>query len=71
MTPHELHDRVSDGLALSAGAVFAMAASEVDLLLKIVVGLLTCVFLGLGIYIRVTEIRDHNKPKTTRRRKAE
>ena len=70
MTPHELHDRVSDGLALSAGAVFAMAASEVDLVLKIIVGLLTCVFLGLGIYIRVTEIREP-KPKTARRRKAE
>lgn len=70
MSPTELHDRVSDGLALSAGAVFAMAASEVDLLLKIVVGLLTCVFLGLGIYIRVTEIRDHNK-KPNRRRKTE
>ncbi|NDG19464.1 MAG: hypothetical protein EB117_14485 [Betaproteobacteria bacterium] len=63
----DLHKSMTDGLALSAGSMFALAASEADNLLKVIVGLLTCVFLGLGIYLRIQEIKD-TKRKPTRRK---
>lgn len=53
-----LTGRIHDVIATAtAGGVVAVALTEVDVALKIVVGLLTSVFLLLGIAIRARELR--------------
>jgi hypothetical protein len=51
---HRLYDIAA---TISAGGVVAVALSDLDVLLKIVVGALTSVFLILGIVIRARELR--------------
>lgn len=54
-----LTGRIHDLIAtLTAGSVVAVALSDLDVALKIVVGLLTSVFLLLGIVIRARELRS-------------
>lgn len=50
----KIHDVIATA---SAGGVVAVALSDIDLIIKIVVGCLTTVFLGLGIVIRAREVR--------------
>lgn len=54
-----LTGRIHDLIAtLTAGSVVAVALSDLDVALKIAVGLLTSVFLLLGIVIRARELRS-------------
>ena len=53
-----LTGRIHDLIAtVTAGSVVAVAMTDLDVALKIVVGLLTSVFLLLGIIIRARELR--------------
>jgi len=53
-----LTGRVHDLVATAtAGGVVAVALTELDVALNIVVGILTSVFLSLGIVIRAKELR--------------
>lgn len=70
-----LTGRVYDMAAtISAGGVVAVALTDIDSSIKIVVGLLTSVFLLLGIIIRAKDLRsgtgekDEAHKKTSRRR---
>jgi len=51
----KIHDLIA---TLTAGSVVAVALSDLDVALKIVVGALTSVFLLLGIVIRARELRS-------------
>lgn len=54
-----LTGRVHDLVAtLTAGGVVAVAMTDLDVALKILVGILTSVFLLLGIAIRARELRS-------------
>ena len=50
----KVHDLIATA---TAGGVVAVALSDFDIALKIVVGILTSVFLLLGILIRARELR--------------
>lgn len=50
----KIHDVVATA---SAGGVVAVALSDIDLVIKIIVGCLTSVFLLMGIILRAREIR--------------
>ena len=54
----KIHDLVATA---TAGGVVAVALSDFDLALKIVVGVLTSVFLFLGIVIRARELRNRRR----------
>ena len=55
----QLTGRVHDLIAtVTAGGVVAVAMTDLDVALKIIVGLLTSVFLLLGILIRARELRS-------------
>jgi energy-converting hydrogenase Eha subunit C len=57
--PFSLTGKIHDLIAtLTAGSVVAVALSDLDVALKIVVGALTSVFLLLGIVIRARELRS-------------
>mgnify|MGYP001183659502 CR=1 FL=1 len=57
--PFNLTGKIHDLIAtLTAGSVVAVALSDLDVALKIVVGALTSVFLLLGIVIRARELRS-------------
>lgn len=57
--PFNLTGKIHDLIAtLTAGSVVAVALSDLDVALKIVVGVLTSVFLLLGIVIRARELRS-------------
>jgi energy-converting hydrogenase Eha subunit C len=57
--PFNLTGRIHDLIAtLTAGSVVAVALSDLDVALKVVVGTLTSVFLLLGIVIRARELRS-------------
>ena len=50
--------RVYDMMAtISAGGVMAVSLTDLDLVIKIVVGMLTSIFLVLGIIVRTKELR--------------
>ena len=50
--------RVYDMMAtISAGGVMAVSLTDLDLVIKIVVGMLTSIFLLLGIIVRTKELR--------------
>lgn len=62
-----LTGRIHDLIAtLTAGGVVAVAMSNLDVALKIVVGALTSVFLLLGIVIRARELRSGGEGKKGR-----
>ena len=63
---HRLYDIAA---TISAGGVVAMALSDLDVALKLLVGVLTSVFLILGIVIRARELRW--KRRTEKDRDAE
>ena len=57
--PFNLTGKIHDLIAtLTAGSVVAVALSDLDVALKVVVGTLTSVFLLLGIVIRARELRS-------------
>jgi energy-converting hydrogenase Eha subunit C len=57
--PFNLTGKIHDLIAtLTAGSVVAVALSDLDVALKIVVGALTSVFLLLGIVIRARDLRS-------------
>jgi energy-converting hydrogenase Eha subunit C len=57
--PFNLTGKIHDLIAtLTAGSVVAVALSDLDVALKIVVGALTSIFLLLGIVIRARELRS-------------
>lgn len=59
----KIHDLIA---TLTAGSVVAVAMSNLDAALKIVVGALTSVFLLLGIVIRARELRSGGEGKKGR-----
>jgi energy-converting hydrogenase Eha subunit C len=62
--PFNLTGRIHDLIAtLTAGSVVAVALSDLDVALKVVVGTLTSVFLLLGIVIRARELRSGGRGK--------
>jgi energy-converting hydrogenase Eha subunit C len=62
--PFSLTGKIHDLIAtLTAGSVVAVALSDLDVALKIVVGALTSVFLLLGIVIRARELRSGGEGK--------
>ena len=56
----KIHDLIA---TLTAGSVVAVAMSDLDVALKIVVGVLTSLFLLLGIVIRARELRSGRRGK--------
>jgi hypothetical protein len=54
----KIHDLIA---TLTAGSVVAVALSDLDVALKILVGALTSVFILLGILIRAKELRSSCK----------
>lgn len=56
----KIHDLIA---TLTAGSVVAVALSDLDVALKILVGALTSVFILLGILIRAKELRSGNRDK--------
>ena len=57
--PFNLTGKIHDLIAtLTAGSVVAVALSDLDVALKILVGALTSVFILLGIVIRARELRS-------------
>ena len=54
----KVHDLIATA---TAGGVVAVAFSDFDIALKIVIGVLTSVFLLLGILIRARELRSRCK----------
>ncbi len=56
----KIHDLIA---TLTAGSVVAVALSDLDVALKILVGALTSVFILLGILIRAKELRSGKRDK--------
>ena len=54
----KIHDVIA---SLTAGGVVAVALSDLDVALKVVIGFLTSVFLLLGIVIRARELRSQKR----------
>ena len=62
--PFNLTGKIHDLIAtLTAGSVVAVALSDLDVALKILVGALTSVFLLPGIVIRARELRSGERGK--------
>jgi hypothetical protein len=65
-----LTGRVHDLIATaSAGGVLAVSMSHVDGAIKIVVGILTSIFILLGILIRAKDLRSGDSRKEPPRRR--
>jgi hypothetical protein len=65
-----LTGRVHDLIATaSAGGVLAVAMTDIDVAIKIVVGILTSTFILLGILIRAKDLRSgHSRKEPPERR---
>jgi energy-converting hydrogenase Eha subunit C len=62
--PFNLTGKIHDLIAtLTAGSVVAVALSDLDVALKILIGALTSVFILLGIVIRAKELRSGDRGK--------
>ena len=65
-----LTGRVHDLIATaSAGGVVAVALTDLDVAIKIVVGILTSIFILLGIIIRAKDLRSGDSRKEPPRRR--
>ena len=62
----KVHDLIATA---TAGGVVAVALSDFDIALKIVIGILTSVFMLLGILIRARELRSRCKDEKACKRR--